>query len=116
MKSPIGPVTPADQARFDAMQCGGCLACRQLGRFGEPSDVHHLLSGGYRIGHQFTVALCPWHHRGVRPKWALNDDVARAELGPSMKIEPSAFRIQFGFDHELLATQNRIIDLHRSAA
>jgi len=41
----------------------GCVACRidrvQL----RPAEVHHILSGGRRIGHLFTIPLCSGHHR-----------------------------------------------------
>jgi hypothetical protein len=45
----------------------GCVACWMDGR--EPvkgeTAVHHILSGGRRIGHLYTIPLCdPGHHQG----------------------------------------------------
>ncbi len=45
----------------------GCIVCWNEGRRGEPPDVHHILSGGRRMGHLFTIPLCPGHHRGGVP-------------------------------------------------
>ncbi len=45
----------------------GCIACIvDLNIFGAPADVHHMLSGGRRMGEAFTLALCFNHHRAGR--------------------------------------------------
>jgi hypothetical protein len=43
-----------------------CIACRiQYGdSIRTPAEVHHILRGGQRIGHLFTLPLCTTHHRG----------------------------------------------------
>ena len=42
----------------------GCIVCRLQGYPGAPGEVHHMLSGGRRRGHLFTLCLCsPGHHR-----------------------------------------------------
>ena len=42
----------------------GCIACHVSGHRGVPAEVHHMLSGGRRRGHLFTLPLCsPGHHR-----------------------------------------------------
>ena len=40
----------------------GCIVCRNEGYGFVPCCVHHLLSGGRRIGHLQTIGLCPSHH------------------------------------------------------
>ena len=40
----------------------GCVVCRIQGRGYSPANVHHLLSGGRRIGHESTIPLCHTHH------------------------------------------------------
>lgn len=43
----------------------GCVACRMDGFGVVPPAVHHILRGGRRIGHLFTLPLCdPGHHQG----------------------------------------------------
>lgn len=42
----------------------GCVACRMDGQAPRPTAVHHILRGGRRIGHLFTLGLCdPGHHQ-----------------------------------------------------
>lgn len=38
----------------------GCVVCRS------PALVHHLLSGGRRVGHLDTIPLCYLHHQSGR--------------------------------------------------
>jgi len=41
----------------------GCIACLLDGCQPRPTAVHHILRGGRRIGHLFTLPLCqPGHH------------------------------------------------------
>lgn len=61
-----GKRTPtAEESRWmDAVARLGCIACRLDGRRGVPCAIHHLLSGGQRRGHLFTIGLCdPGHHQ-----------------------------------------------------
>jgi hypothetical protein len=98
----------ADLARFRAFQQIGCIACRQRGVFSQ-ADVHHLLSGGRRRGHQFTIPLSAWHHRGVPPD-GMSRKEAERYLGPSLAHSPRAFRAEFGDDETLLATVNKLLE------
>ena len=41
----------------------GCIACRQDGH-SSPASVHHIVQGNRRLGHLFTLPLCPEHHQG----------------------------------------------------
>lgn len=107
MKSPIGSPTEAQKRRFQLMQHHGCLACLIEGRPGNPADVHHLLSGGRRIGHDATIALCCWHHRGSHSM--LSDRHAAEIMGPSLAKESRKFQRRYGTDAELLEMQNRLL-------
>ena len=41
----------------------GCVACRIDGRGFVAACVHHILQGGVRLGHLYTLPLCqPGHH------------------------------------------------------
>lgn len=42
----------------------GCIACYVMDKPRTPGAVHHLLSGGRRIGHLSSICLCdPGHHQ-----------------------------------------------------
>ncbi len=90
----------ADVKRFQAFQRIGCMACRHLGHYSVP-EVHHLKSGNKRRGHQYTVPLCPAHHRGVYHDPELH--------GPSLALAPRSFHEAFGSDDELLRKTNELL-------
>jgi len=67
-KARPGKRTPTQEERewMDAIVASGCIACRldSLPAKGLPCAVHHILSGGRRMGHLFTLPLCdPGHHQ-----------------------------------------------------
>lgn len=107
MHSSLGSPTKTHKKRFQSIQDVGCVACLIDGNFGAPCDIHHILSGGRRIGHEVTVGLCPWHHRGVPD--GMSDAIAKILLGPSMAKNPREFRERYGTDTELLKLQNELI-------
>lgn len=53
-----------ERSRINRMLRLGCLVCRHHGQFSQ-AEVHHLTDGGRRLGHWYTLPLCPGHHRGV---------------------------------------------------
>lgn len=54
-----------DEERFQrAVRELGCIACLVSGFGKTPCDIHHILSGGRRIGEKDVLGLCPSHHRG----------------------------------------------------
>jgi hypothetical protein len=104
--------TISQRTRFQRIQELGCIACRLRGFVGVPTDIHHLLIGGERRGHDDSVGLCPWHHRSVPP--GCTAAYAHAVFGPSMKRDPRAFRAEFGDDEKLLEYQNKLLGLRRA--
>jgi Recombination enhancement, RecA-dependent nuclease len=53
-----------DELRFhNAIRAHGCIVCRQAG-YESPAEIHHILSGGRRMGHYHAIGLCAVHHRG----------------------------------------------------
>jgi hypothetical protein len=100
----------AEQARFDAIKAAGvCLACKLRGVDSYAVEIHHLLSGGRRIGHMATVGLCCWHHRGV-PFEFMSHAECRDAFGPALSEGSKPFHREFGPDAELLAMQNELLD------
>lgn len=68
-KSGKGAPNAAERAWMDAIVAYGCIACRLDGLGFTPPAVHHILRGGQRIGHLFTLPLCdPGHHQGGQPR------------------------------------------------
>lgn len=106
-----GKPTVAQVARFEAIHRGGCIASRKRGQV-VPCEIHHLTVGGLhgqkRRGHDFTIGLSPWHHRG-EPMFGLSHAECEARFGPSYARQPRRFREVFGRDDELLAYQNEIL-------
>ncbi len=111
MKKSTGKPTKAQVERFEAMQEIGCIACRKMGNRGG-AEIHHLNLGGKagqkRRGHDFTIPLCAWHHRGV-PMPGLSVAWTTLNRGPSLSTQSRLFRAAFGTDDELLAEVNKLI-------
>lgn len=114
-----GKPTTAEAARLVAVKQLGCIACvanRNLGMptagFG-PCEAHHLLSGGRRRGHLFTIGLCPWHHRGVRPFENMTTQQTIDHFGPSVATGSKRFREVYGSDDELLSFQAALLTAER---
>lgn len=44
----------------------GCVACAAIGVVNHHQiECHHILDGGRRMGHRFTIPLCKGHHQGA---------------------------------------------------
>ncbi len=108
----VKTATKAERQRWSDMRDIGCIACWQIGYYGVPPDMHHLING-YRIGHSATVALCEWHHRGI-PRGGVVADMCRRGLGPSLAEHSREFHERFGSDEELLALQEQLLEKHRA--
>lgn len=60
-----GKRAPTAQERewMDWIAAQGCICCRLDGLPPRPTAVHHILRGGLRMGHMYTLPLCqPGHH------------------------------------------------------
>lgn len=100
--------TEAQQWRFVLMKEIGCVPCWMRGFQNVEPEIHHLLSGGIRRGHDETVALCQWHHKA----WPIANRShawCRRHLGPSLLESPEQFRFEFGSDDDLLELQNKFL-------
>lgn len=105
-----------DLSRFDALQRIGCIACRILGVHSQ-ADVHHVLTGGRRTGHQDTIPLCPYHHRGVLPASFIHlggdpEKYDSFDAGPSLANGSKPFHARFGRQEELLQMVNSLISVY----
>ena len=109
MNHSTGTPTKAERAHMDRIKDRGvCVCCWQRSyRYRQMVDIHHLLSGGKRRRHLFTVGLCRWHHLATPPAGWGNAE-AEYELGPSLAKGSKPFRAVFGSDDDLMALQERI--------
>lgn len=114
MKSKAKPATKAERERFDALRLIGCLCCRSRGAWTLPAEIHHLLSGNRRRGHEFTIPLCPWHHRGKVFRGMTAREMTE-DFGPSLALGSKPFHAAFGSDEELLAAVNELLAQRRAA-
>ena len=69
----------------------GCIACRKDGHPDTPAEIHHITSGGRRMGHLFSLPLCSAHHRGD------------GRMVPSVHFHRKAFERAYGLQGDLLA-------------
>lgn len=116
MKRGRSTTTPTreESSWIEAVKLGPCMACLVLADRGliarhlanGPCDAHHLLSGGIRRGHLYTIGLCAWHHRRV-PDWGYMVPDMLETFGPSLLDGSKAFREMFGTDDELLERQRK---------
>lgn len=107
-------MTPrAREHRFRRLKEMGCLPCWMQGRMNVFAEIHHQNLGGKagqkRRGDEFTVPLCPWHHRGETAGDHITKSDMRRHYGPSLACESKAFRERFGSDDALLAKTNELI-------
>ena len=117
-----GKPTKAEAARIVAVKEGPCIACSTLVERGllaawkaqGPCDYHHLKSGNVRRGHEFGIALCGWHHRGLVDFGCTHAEM-RDHYGPSLMDGSRLFHETFGSDDELLARQNKILGIEEAA-
>ena len=109
MKHSTGAPTKADLKRFEIIRDIGCVACILRGIYNNPPQIHHLVEGRKRLGHQYTCGLCYWHHVGGLPTGAKQYEVEE-RLGPSYALSPRSFKEVFGTQRELLEFQNELIN------
>ncbi len=109
MKHSTGAPTKAQQKRFEIIFELGCVACILRGIHKNPPQIHHIVEGKKRLGHDYTLALCPFHHEGQVPTGFTYEQV-KARIGPSYAKEPRLFKEEFGTQRELLEFQNTLLD------
>jgi hypothetical protein len=80
-------MTKRERARVEALRLIGCIACRHIGvRAPGPTELHHMLSGGKRMGHWYTLVLCEPHHQG-KQGWPANiPPVYRVSIASGSKV------------------------------
>lgn len=65
MKHSTGKPTQEEQRRIKLIMGMSCAVCALHGDVKKrPLECHHIVRGGRRLGHWFTLQLCRGHHRG----------------------------------------------------
>lgn len=77
----------------------GCIACYVDMHIFSNAEIHHMLSGGRRMGEMFVLGLCPPHHRGGRDD---NECVSRDH-------NQRRFEAKYGTEAELLRLTNELV-------
>lgn len=67
--------------------------------------MHHMTAGMKRLGHDKTLPLCPWHHRGV-VTFGFSKHEMSSSLGPSFAHSRIRFEAEFGTEEQLLIEAN----------
>jgi hypothetical protein len=112
MNHSTGKPTRAQAWRLEQLAGMRCIACVIEGR-SQPhrTEVHHIVDKGYRShsgGHDATLPLCSWHHRGIPPN-GMKVDEAIFHYGPSLALNKRRFIETYGTERELLETVNGLL-------
>jgi len=99
MNHSTGKPTRYEQQRFDAMMRLGCVCCAQLDLPNPSTDRHHIVEGNKRLGHWYTLPLCPGHHRGV---WSPEQiEIIPPDLRTAISDGSKLFEKHYGTEREL---------------
>lgn len=115
MKHSTGKPTKAEHDRIARMMALGCLPCASLGLFSLPRsklECHHILSGGKRISHWYTLCLCKGHHQGI---WTAEQcERFKEALRVAISDGRKAFRAVYGTELDLWLKTQHLLNLDDS--
>jgi len=90
----------AEKEHMSKVAALGCVACRLIGYYDTPAELHHPRSGqgvGQRASNFDVIPLCPTHHR-------------QGGYGVAIHAGKKAFEDKFGTENELLELTRRLLD------
>lgn len=93
----------AEREWMDKISRHDCLACLQDGA-NSPANVHHIVQGSRRLGHLFTIPLCPKHHK------------SDGRHVPSIHYQKRTFVARYGSELELLAALKKELGVYDEAS
>jgi len=105
--------TPAEKRRMELIKGLGCVACVLAQWPDVQCEVHHVVEGRVRLGHDKTMGLCLWHHRGecANGYQGYTKQQMSGMIGPSLAHGSYNFAENFGSQATLVAVQDYIIEL-----
>ena len=87
----------------------GCICCLSYGIINNWVQIHHITEGGKRLGHDYTLPLCYFHHEGIPPE-GMSVEQAEEKVGPSLKSKKK-FNEVFGGELVLLDYVNEALEI-----
>lgn len=112
--------TTAQVLQFDDLFHIGCIACRLAGVGWVPPEQDHRnkcdLAGMKRTdgGHDDTLPLCQWHHRGIRFEGYGSEAAHIRVFGPSKHLHKKRFIERFGTIAELYVIRDDLLERYRA--
>ena len=90
-----------------------CIACEIEGiEQRQVTEAHHLnldgKAGQKRMGDEYQIPLCTWHHRGEPPEGVTAGEMAYSH-GPSMARDSKLFKFTYGKFSQLWELTNEKI-------
>lgn len=113
MSHSTGTPTRSQKTRLEKISAMRCVAC-EIERISQPwgTEVHHLVDKGTRKlsgGHDATIPLCLWHHRGICQDGSLASDMVFL-YGPSLALNKKSFVLHYGTERDLLARVDQALE------
>jgi len=107
VKTSTGKPTKYEAQRITAMMKLGCVCCAQLDIPNVSVDIHHIIEGNRRLGHWYSLPLCPGHHRGV---WSPEQvELIPPDLRTAISDGSKCFAKHYGTERQLwLKVQRRL--------
>ena len=91
-----GRMTSEEKAWIAFLVDYGCVLCKWEWQLTTPPQIHHMLSGGRRMGHLWTLPLCFSHHDG-----GINN-AQIVSRGHSLRRWENRYAERFGTEREIL--------------
>lgn len=100
--------TPAQKKRMELIKVLGCVACVLKNWPDVQCEVHHVVEGRVRLGHDQTIGLCTWHHRGESGDYT--KQYMMGMIGRSLAHGSRGFAEEFGDQLLLVKVQDYILE------
>jgi len=94
--------TNSEKQRYQNLRRLGCICCRAKGHWFRDIQIHHITEAGRRLGNEYSIPLCPWHHQGYPVFGDADRGMSERWLGPSLAVSKKKFIAEFGTEKELL--------------
>tara|TARA_E500000318_G_scaffold53318_1_gene49650 strand:+ start:523 stop:825 length:303 start_codon:yes stop_codon:yes gene_type:complete len=81
--------TLKEQKHMEKVASIGCIACRKLGIYDSPAEIHHIKNftgAGKRSSHLLVLPLCPNHHRNSNESYHHSPKKFEDRFGNQIKL------------------------------
>ena len=101
---PTKPPTAAERRYMNKIVELGCAVCRKHYGIYTPAGIHHIVEGGKRLGHFYSIPLCPRHHNVPGPGYETRHP------------NKARFEAAYGTEYELLEYVGKLLERDEDAA